>query len=71
MEGIKMDYNEWLEFGIQNGFCSLPFCETHDGIPMHETEERAWDEGGDPCHVAIRLGTPEEWALPDSWFGDN
>ena len=63
-----MNYEEWIEYGISNGFCSVPVCQTHEPVPMHETEERAWDEGGDPCCVVIRLGNESEWELPDWWF---
>ena len=68
MKGNVMEYEEWINIGIEKGFCSMPFCATHDGAPMHETEERAWEEGSDPCQVSVRLGSPDEWALPDWWF---
>jgi hypothetical protein len=56
-----MTFDEWLRYGIENGFCSDQFCNTHDGAPMHESEERLWDEGYDPCMHVVRLGTPEDW----------
>jgi len=37
-------------------------------VPTHETEDRAWEEGSDPCATIVRLGTPSEWELPDWWF---
>jgi hypothetical protein len=67
----KMNYEEWLQFGVENGFCSAPVCCVHDGMPMHETEERAWEEGGDPCQVVVRLGTPSDWKLPSWWFNED
>lgn len=69
--GLKekiMDYQEWLRVGIENGFCTEPICQTHDVVPMHETEERAWDEGSDPCCLVVRLGSYDEWELPDWYF---
>jgi hypothetical protein len=66
-----MNYDEWLAFGIENGFCTPPVCQVHDSVPMHETEIRAWDEGSDPCQVVVRLGTLSEWELPEWWFGDS
>jgi hypothetical protein len=63
-----MNFDEWLKYGIENGFCSGVVCATHDGVPTHETEDRAWDEGSDPCATIVRLGTPSEWELPDWWF---
>jgi hypothetical protein len=56
-------YRAWLAVGIEQGFCSEPFCNTHDGYPMHSTEEDAWEEGWDPCCHAVRLGQPEDWAV--------
>jgi hypothetical protein len=58
-----MDFNEWLRYGIDNGFCSEQFCNTHDCYPMHETEEEVWDSGGDPCAHMVRLGSLDDWAL--------
>lgn len=63
-----MNFDEWIKYGIENGFCTQQFCMTHDSSPQHETEERAWEEGSDPCCHVVRLGTPEDWALPDWWF---
>lgn len=65
---MNYNFDEWLQYGIENGFCSPQFCNTHDSMPMDETEERAWDEGGDPCAHMVRLGTAEDWKLPDWWF---
>jgi hypothetical protein len=58
-----MTFEEWLEFGIKNGYCSDQFCDTHDGPPMHESEEKAWEDGGDPCMHMVRLGTIEDWNI--------
>ena len=58
-----MTFEEWLEFGIKNGYCSEQFCDTHDGPPMHESEEKAWEDGGDTCMHMVRLGTIEDWNI--------
>jgi len=63
-----MNFDEWLKYGIENGFCTEQFCSTHDAMPLHETEERAWSEGNDPCAHMVRLGMPSDWILPDWWF---
>ena len=68
---LKMEFEEWLQYGVENGFCTNKFCATHDEIPMHKTEERAWDEGGDPCQHVVRLGSSIDWELPDWYFDDN
>ena len=57
----KMTFEEWLVYGVENKFCSPQVCDTHDGAPMTETEEKIWDEGHDPCVLIVRLGNEEEW----------
>jgi len=56
-----MDFDQWLKYGIDNGFCTDQFCNTHDGFPMSEAEEAEWEEGGDPCAHMVRLGSIEDW----------
>lgn len=56
-----MDFEDWLAYGIKNGFCSNQACETHEGHPMTELEMAWWDEGLDLCAFVVRLGTPEDW----------
>jgi hypothetical protein len=54
-------YNEWIEYGISNGFCSRVVCEIHDGAPITETEGELFDAGLDPCAFIVRLGTETSW----------
>ena len=56
-----MEFDEWLRFGIEHGYCTEQFCNTHAGYPMHDSEEQAWEEGSDPCAHMVRLGSPEDW----------
>ena len=56
-----MTFEQWLAYGVQHGFCSEQFCDTHDGGPMTEAESAVWDAGFDPCRHMVRLGTPKEW----------
>lgn len=47
---------EWMEFGIQKGWVTEPFCNTHDGDPyMTEEEEEEWEQGGDPCMPVFKI----------------
>lgn len=49
-------FYEWLRMGVQNGWVSPPFCNTHEGDPyMTAEEEYEWDEGGDPCFVVLKV----------------
>lgn len=50
-----MNRYEWLEMGIKNGWCSEPACNTHDGLPSTDEEDKEWEEGHDPCVVAVRV----------------
>lgn len=46
---------EWLNMGIEKGWISEPFCNTHDGGPITEEEDVEWEDGGDPCATHVRL----------------
>jgi hypothetical protein len=58
---IEEDINEkefdiWLENGIERGWVTPPFCNTHEGDPyMTQEEEDEWEAGGDPCQVVIKI----------------
>ena len=46
----------WLNNGIERGWITEPFCNTHEGDPfMSEEEEQEWEKGGDPCQVVIKI----------------
>ena len=34
-----VDFDLWLKYGIEQGFCGPPVCYTHDGIPTSEEED--------------------------------
>ena len=53
---------EWLEVGIEKGWVTNPYCNTHDGGSIYwtEYETEQWEEGYDPCQTVIRvLGVDE------------
>jgi hypothetical protein len=54
---VVLMFRYWLLIGIKMGWISKPYCATHDGNYEHMTEEEReeWDEGNDPCHVAISV----------------
>ena len=52
----KLQFWAWLEMGINKGWVTEPFCNTHDGDPhMTEEEEKEGEDGGDPCLHVIKL----------------
>lgn len=69
-----MTFEEWLNHGIDKGWCGPAVCYTHDGLPCTEAEDNAWWEGFDPCVHIIRLYVDEEQRLeveenhsPSNW----
>lgn len=54
-EPEKLDQYDWYMFGVDSGYCTQYFCDTHDGIPMSEEEMVSWDEGNDDCYWVMRI----------------
>jgi hypothetical protein len=51
-----LEFDEWQAYGIERGWVSPQFCNTHEGDPyMTIDEEVEWDEGGDPCMVVMKV----------------
>ncbi len=55
-----MDFANWLEYGMEQGYCTTVYCDTHDGVPLTEAELELWEEGDDPCHHSVRLIAHED-----------
>jgi len=55
MEEIKMDFVDWLNYGIDMGWCSPIACDTHEGLPMTDEEMEGWEFGNDDCIPAVRI----------------
>lgn len=51
----KIDYFDWRDLGIANGWISEPFCDTHDTGHMTEEEQQEWESGNDPCMMVFRI----------------
>lgn len=58
---MELNFDEWIKYGIDKGFCSEQYCEAHDGPPFSTSEAMIWEDGGDPCIHALRLGSVEDW----------
>lgn len=51
-----MNFDDWLDIGLAQGWVSQPFCYTHEGDPFMTEEEAAeWEDGGDPCCPVIKI----------------
>lgn len=58
----KMDFDEWLAYGIDHKWCLYPTCYMHDGVPTTNAEAEELEEGYDPCMHVVRLfSSPEEF----------
>jgi len=55
MRVIELTIDEWIQYGIDKGYCSDATCVTHEGLPNTKEEEQAWEDGWDPCVPGIRL----------------
>lgn len=59
IQNIESDFDEfeiWLKNGIERGWITEPFCNTHEGDPyMDEEEQEEWEAGGDPCQVVLKI----------------
>ena len=52
----ELEFDIWINNGIDRGWITKPFCNTHDGDHYMTTEEaQEWDEGGDPCQVVFKI----------------
>lgn len=63
-----LTFEQWMSYGIDQGWCGPPVCCTHDGLPMSPTERDEFDEGLDPCVHIIRMyeSIDEKYAIEDS-----
>jgi hypothetical protein len=57
MENENESFEEWYSIGLEKGWITKPFCQTHDGGYDYMTEEevKEWEEGGDPCMTVTRI----------------
>lgn len=55
MEDLKMDFVDWINYGVEMEWCSPIVCDTHDGMVLTDEEAKQWDEGEDPCITVVRI----------------
>lgn len=48
-------FNDWLEYGILTGYCSLPSCSRHEPVPCSDEEYERIDAGEELCLHEVRL----------------
>lgn len=72
-----MTFEEWLQYGITQGWCGPSVCAIHDGLPTTAEEDVDMEEL-DPCIHIIRLyedaemkHSVEENHSPSVWRATN
>jgi hypothetical protein len=54
------DFNDWLALGLEKGWITEPFCNTHEGYQfLTDEQQEEFNEGGDPCVVVIQIKESE------------
>jgi hypothetical protein len=48
-------FAEWIEHGVKAGWIAEPNCMTHNPVPLRPREETEFEDGYDPCIIAIRV----------------
>lgn len=69
-----MTIEEWLQIGMEKGWCGPVICHTHDGLPTSEEEEKMFEENDDVCIHILRMyvgvmhrHAVEEFHSPSQW----
>lgn len=55
-----LSFNDWMTYGIKQGWCGPPVCYTHDGFPMATEEDEQFENGEDPCMHMVRMYDSEQ-----------
>lgn len=50
-----MTGEEWLAYGLAQGWVGPVVCSTHDGVPMTDAEADDHLDGGEPCIWVLRV----------------
>jgi hypothetical protein len=50
----KLTAEQWIEYGIKQGWCGPPVCYTHDGVPTTQDEDVDFEQY-DPCVTIVRM----------------
>jgi hypothetical protein len=45
----------WFNNGVDRGWISTMFCDTHEGPPLNDEEMKEFEDGGDPCVFCIKV----------------
>ena len=56
-DGLLADLSlaDWVQYGLDKGWCSEAACATHDGVPCTDEELGEWQNDEPPCEFVLRL----------------
>ena len=55
LDPTPLTIENWLAYGVAQGWVSNPHCATHDGIMNVGDEADRWEKGDDPCQTILRI----------------
>ena len=59
---MPLTLEQWLEMGIEKGFCTPTYCDQHDSYHQEDADvlsELFEFSGGDHCMTVVRIKTSE------------
>jgi hypothetical protein len=56
-----IEFNDWLQLGMDRKWALPVVCGTHDGLPTSPIESEEIDKGHDPCIPVVRVCHDDEW----------
>ena len=51
----EYSFQEWVSYGVAQGWVGFPKCGTHDGSDFTEQEELEFEDGGYPCFTVMSV----------------
>lgn len=64
MNGRRFEQADWIAMGVLNGWCTEPYCDTHDSGHLTPSEYDAFEAGEDWCVPVVRLWEPDHADAP-------
>ena len=52
---MDLEFEIWYENGVERGWISEVFCNTHEGPPLTDEEAQEGGQGGDPCSFHVKV----------------
>ena len=58
----KLTLSEWIQYGIDNDYCTREYCDTHDALPGEDRQKlnELWEYSeGDHCMTVVAIKSGE------------